>query len=254
MHASARGWREQDRAAKRLILMLKTLLMVMFKTSKLRLTEKKHLHTDEVEQMSSLESVKVRRRSPNAACLTAAFLRLSELLQKLRLTDDVQRLRYGPDGRHLSISALSQLQRLLRLNCPCRSFNTRLDMRLKRTGRASERGVHNDRMRTHLHGLLAVALGKRIKLLTLPYIHLPPTITPIEPESLGEAALIFTAHLHPPATTIPTGNIISLHILCIQHNGVGECAEMCGCGRAQISLLCIYGGDKLVVKRILKGV
>lgn len=36
--------------------------MVMFKTSKLRLTEKKHLHADEAEQMSSLESVKVRRR------------------------------------------------------------------------------------------------------------------------------------------------------------------------------------------------
>lgn len=115
-----------------------------------------------------------------------------------------------------------------------------------------ERGVHNDRMRTHLHGLLAVALGKRIKLLTLPYIHLPPTITPIEPESLGEAALIFTTHLHPPATTIPTGNIISLHILCIQHSGVGECAEMCGCGQTQISFPCIYGGDKPVVKRILK--
>lgn len=62
MHASAWGWREQDRAAKRLILMLKRLLMVMFKTSKLRLTEKKHLHSDEVEQMSSLESVKVRPR------------------------------------------------------------------------------------------------------------------------------------------------------------------------------------------------
>lgn len=104
----------------------------------------------------------------------------------------------------------------------------------KRMRRASERGAHNDWMRTHLHGLLAVALGKRIKLLTLPYIHLPPTITPIEPESLGEAALIFTTHLHPPATAIPTGNIISLHILCIQHNGVGECAEMCGCGRAQM--------------------
>lgn len=107
-------------------------------------------------------------------------------------------------------------------------------MRQKRSRRALERGVHNDWMRTHLHGLLAVALGKRIKLLTLPYIHLPPTITPIEPESLEEATLIFTAHLHPPATTIPTGNIISLHILCIQHNRVGECAEMCGCGRAQM--------------------
>lgn len=47
----------------------------MFKTSKLWLTEKKHLHTDEVEQMSSLESVKVRSRRRNAACLTAAFLR-----------------------------------------------------------------------------------------------------------------------------------------------------------------------------------
>lgn len=54
MHASAQGWREQDRVAKRLILMLKTLLMVMFKTSKLWLTKKKHLHTGKVEQMEQL--------------------------------------------------------------------------------------------------------------------------------------------------------------------------------------------------------
>lgn len=94
MHASARGWREQDRAAKRLILMRKTLLMVMFKTSKLRLTEKKHLHADEVEQMSSLESVKVRRRRRNAARLTAAFPR--EQLEKLRFRNGARRSWYGP--------------------------------------------------------------------------------------------------------------------------------------------------------------
>lgn len=88
-----------------------------------------------------------------------------------------------------------------------------------------------------LCGLHTVALGKGITLLSLPHIHLPPTITPIEPRSLGGATLIFTTHLHPPATTIPTGNIISLHILCIQHKGVGECAVcrcLCGCGRAQM--------------------
>ncbi len=73
----------------------------------------------------------------------------------------------------------------------------------------------------YLYGLLTVALGKGIKLLSLPHIHLPPTITPIEPGSLVGATLIFTTHLHPPAATIPTGNIISLHILCIQHKGVG---------------------------------
>lgn len=88
----------------------------------------------------------------------------------------------------------------------------------------------------YLCGLLIVALGKGIKLLSLPHIHLPPTITPIEPGSLGGATLIFTTHLHPPATTIPTGNIISLHILCIQHKGVGECRCVCGCGRAQMFL------------------
>lgn len=126
-------------------------------------------------------------------------------------------------------------------------------MRQKRRRRALERGVHNDWMRTHLHGLLAVALGKRIKLLTLPYIHLPPTITPIEPESLGEATLIFTAHLHPPATTIPTGNIISLHILCIQHNRVGECAEMCGCGRAQMFPSMHLRWRQARCKKIFKG-
>lgn len=40
--------------------------------------------------------------------------------------------------------------------------------------------------RPHLCGLLTVALGKGIKLLSLPHIHLPPTIAPIEPGSLGE--------------------------------------------------------------------
>lgn len=101
MRASARGWSEQDRASKQLILMLKTLLMVMFKTSKLWLMEKKHLHSGEVERMSSLESVKVSRRRRNAACLTAAFL--WELLEKLWFRDAVHRLCYG----HFSICCRS---------------------------------------------------------------------------------------------------------------------------------------------------
>lgn len=110
----------------------------------------------------------------------------------------------------------------------------------------------------HLCGLLTVALGKGIKLLSLPHIHLPPTITSIEPGSLGGATLIFTTRLHPPATTIPTGNIISLHILCIQHKGVGECA-VCRCvcvgvGKLRCFFLCIHGCDKPVVKRVLKRV
>lgn len=68
----------------------------------------------------------------------------------------------------------------------------------------------------------------------------------------GGATLIFTTHLHPPATTIPTGNIISLHILCIQHNRVGlQCVCM---GKLRCFLLCIHGGGKPVVKRVLKGV
>lgn len=51
----------------------------------------------------------------------------------------------------------------------------------------------------------------------------------------GRATLVFTTHLHPPVATIPTGNIISLHILCIQHNGVGECAVWrWGYGQAQM--------------------
>lgn len=146
MQASARGWSEQDRAAKRLILMLKTLLMVMFKTSKCWLTEKKHLHTDEVEQMSSLESVKVRHRRRNAACWTTVFL--WELPGKLWFGDAglrpfiylLAKLRPSPTDHKRAIilkrySAVAQLQGLFRLNRPCRSFNTWLDMRQKRTRR-----------------------------------------------------------------------------------------------------------------------
>lgn len=42
----------------------------MFKTSKPRLTEKQHLHSDKMEQMSSLESVKVRCGRGNVICLS----------------------------------------------------------------------------------------------------------------------------------------------------------------------------------------
>lgn len=109
-----------------------------------------------------------------------------------------------------------------------------------------------------LCGLLTLALGKGIKLLLLPHVHLPPTITPIEPASLGVVTLIFNAHLHPPATAIPTGNIISLHVLCIQHKRAGECAVcrcLCvGAGRLGCFPLCIHGCDMPVVKRVLKRV
>lgn len=47
--------------------------MVMFKTSKPWLTEKQHLHSDKMEQMSSLESVKVRHRRGNVICLSVDF-------------------------------------------------------------------------------------------------------------------------------------------------------------------------------------
>lgn len=50
--------------------------MVMFKTSKPRLAETRHLHFDKMEQMRSLESVKVKRRRKCNLSLHRLSLRL----------------------------------------------------------------------------------------------------------------------------------------------------------------------------------
>lgn len=239
----------------------------MLKTSKLQLTETQYLHSDKMEQMSSLEAVKVKHRGKCNLSLHWFSLRFPEkLVVQNSWKSCTLCMLYSRNAHSMKWSACSpslpSMCVLFHWMYPvdrwCRERQRThhqlecMHLKFIMTVHASEEPL------LYLHGLLTVALGKGIKLLSLPHIHLPPTIAPIEPVSLGGVTLIFTTHLHPPATTIPTGNIISLHILCIQHKGVGECAEcrcVCvGVGKLRCFLLCIHGCDMPVVKRVLKRV
>lgn len=109
----------------------------------------------------------------------------------------------------------------------------------------------------HLCRLLTVALGKGIKLLSLPHIHLPPTITPIEPGSLGEPHW-YSLHIsipQPQPSPLETLFHYIYYAFGITELVNVQCAHVCvGVGELRCFLLCIHGGDKPVVKRVLKRV
>lgn len=108
-----------------------------------------------------------------------------------------------------------------------------------------------------LCGLLTVALGKAIKLLSLPHIHLPPTITPIEPGSLGEPHW-YSLHIFiPQPQPSPLETLFHYIYYAFRITELVNVQRACvsvGVGELRCFLLCIHGGDKPVVKRVLKRV
>lgn len=107
---------------------------------------------------------------------------------------------------------------------------------------------------TTMCGLLTVASGEGIKLLSVPHINLPPTIAPIEPGSLGEPHL-YSLHIsnpQPQPSPLETLFHYIYYAFSIRELLNVQCAMCVGVGKLRCFLLCIHGCDKPVLKRVFK--